>query len=69
MHCARGPGQAYKSDVHAVSPEQPPLEADLARAQGDIAWAEHLVLVYPTCWGAFPARAADLLAVNQVPAS
>lgn len=45
----------FDLDVHAVSPEQQPLEPDLQRAQQDIQWAEHLVLVYPTWWGTFPA--------------
>jgi putative NADPH-quinone reductase/1,4-dihydroxy-2-naphthoate octaprenyltransferase len=45
----------FDPDVHAVSPEQQPLESDLVRAQTDIAWAEHLVFVYPTWWGTFPA--------------
>ena len=31
------------------------LEPDLKRAQEDIKWAEHLVFVYPTWWGAIPA--------------
>ncbi|HSQ73008.1 MAG TPA: NAD(P)H-dependent oxidoreductase, partial [Rubrivivax sp.] len=45
----------FDPDVHAASPEQQPLEADLLRAQRDIRWAEHLVFVYPTWWGTFPA--------------
>jgi putative NADPH-quinone reductase/1,4-dihydroxy-2-naphthoate octaprenyltransferase len=45
----------YDPDVHAVSPEQQPLEPDLLRAQRDIQWAEHVVFVYPTWWGTFPA--------------
>ena len=45
----------FDPDVHAVSPKQQPLETDLVRAQRDIAWAEHLVFVYPTWWGTFPA--------------
>ena len=32
-----------------------PLEPDLAAAQADIAWASHLVWVYPIWWGAMPA--------------
>lgn len=32
-----------------------PLERDLLQAQEDITWAEHLVFVYPTWWGAMPA--------------
>jgi putative NADPH-quinone reductase/1,4-dihydroxy-2-naphthoate octaprenyltransferase len=32
-----------------------PVEPDLARARALIAWAEHLVLVYPTWWGTMPA--------------
>lgn len=45
----------FDPDVHTVSPEQQPLEPDLVRAQRDIGWAEHLVFVYPTWWGTFPA--------------
>lgn len=32
-----------------------PLEPDLAAAQAAIAWAQHLVFVYPVWWGAMPA--------------
>ena len=45
----------FDPNVHTVSPEQQPLELDLVRAQRDIDWAEHLVFVYPTWWGTFPA--------------
>jgi putative NADPH-quinone reductase/1,4-dihydroxy-2-naphthoate octaprenyltransferase len=45
----------FDPDVQAVSPEQQPLEPDLQRAQQDMQWAEHLVFVYPTWWGTFPA--------------
>ena len=45
----------FDTDVHEVSPEQQPLEPDLVHAQRDICWAEHLVFVYPTWWGTFPA--------------
>ena len=31
------------------------LEPDLKKAQADILWAEHLVLVFPTWWSSFPA--------------
>ncbi len=31
------------------------LEPDLKKAQADILWAEHIVFVYPTWWGAMPA--------------
>jgi putative NADPH-quinone reductase len=31
------------------------LEPDLVKCQDDILWAEHIVLVYPTWWGAMPA--------------
>lgn len=31
------------------------LETDLAGAREAIAWAEHLVIVYPTWWGGMPA--------------
>ena len=32
-----------------------PLEPDLRAAQADIAWARHLVWVYPIWWGGMPA--------------
>jgi NAD(P)H dehydrogenase (quinone) len=32
-----------------------PLEADLQHAQAQIAWAEHIALIYPIWWGAAPA--------------
>ena len=51
----------FDPDVHALSPEQQPLEPDLVRAQCDIAWAEHLVFIYPTWWGTFPARLKGFL--------
>jgi putative NADPH-quinone reductase len=31
------------------------LEPDLLKVQQDIAWAEHLVFVYPNWWGSMPA--------------
>ena len=31
------------------------LETDLVSAQAGISWAQHLVFVYPTWWGAMPA--------------
>jgi len=45
----------FDPNVHADSPEHQPLEPELVRAQSDIHWAEHLILVYPTWWGTFPA--------------
>ena len=45
----------FDPNVHTASPEQQSLESDLVRAQHDIDWAEHLVFVYPTWWGTFPA--------------
>ncbi len=32
-----------------------PLEPDLLAAQAAIRWAQHLVFIYPTWWGAMPA--------------
>jgi 1,4-dihydroxy-2-naphthoate polyprenyltransferase len=46
----------FDPDVHVDSPEHQALEPALAQAQGDIAWAEHIVFVYPTWWGTFPAQ-------------
>lgn len=51
----------FDPDVIALSPEQQTLEPDLVRAQQDIAWAEHLVFVYPTWWGTYPARLKGFL--------
>ena len=31
------------------------LEPDLKTAQADILWANHIVVIYPTWWGAYPA--------------
>lgn len=31
------------------------LEPDLVKAQEDISWADHLVLIYPNWWSTFPA--------------
>ena len=46
---------SFDSLLHTASPEQQSLEPDLVRAQADIAWAEHVVVVFPTWWGTFPA--------------
>jgi 1,4-dihydroxy-2-naphthoate polyprenyltransferase len=46
---------AFATDVVTVSPLQQPLEPDLERARALIAWAEHLVFVYPNWWGTMPA--------------
>ena len=45
----------FDPSVHEASPEQQSLEPDLVPAQRAIYWAEHLVFVYPTWWGTFPA--------------
>lgn len=45
----------FDPDVHTFSPEQQSLEPDLIGAQRDILWAQHLVFVYPTWWGTYPA--------------
>lgn len=52
---------SFDPDVHAHSPEHQTLEPGLAAAQADIGWAEHLVFVYPTWWGTFPARLKGFL--------
>ena len=51
----------FDPNVHTASPEQQSLEPDLVRAQRDIDWAEHLVFVYPTWWGTFPALLTGFL--------
>lgn len=45
----------FDPTVHRASPLDQPLEADLQRAQERIAWADHLVFVYPAWWGTMPA--------------
>ena len=46
---------AFDPDVRCPSPADQALEPDLADALGLIAWADHLVFVYPTWWGTVPA--------------
>ncbi|WP_028454752.1 NAD(P)H-dependent oxidoreductase [Chitinilyticum litopenaei] len=41
--------------LHAGFDGGQPLEPDLVEAQEQIAWAQHLVFVYPIWWGAMPA--------------
>jgi len=52
---------AFAVDVTTVSPLQQPLEPDLERARALIAWADHLVFVYPNWWGTMPARLKGFL--------
>jgi 1,4-dihydroxy-2-naphthoate polyprenyltransferase len=51
----------FDPDVHEVSPADQPLEPDLERARALIAWAQHLVFVYPGWWGVGPARLKGFL--------
>lgn len=46
---------AFDPRLHAGYQSEQALEPDLRAAQAQIAWAEHLVWVYPTWWGAMPA--------------
>jgi len=46
---------SFDPAVHCQSPDLQALEPDLVQAQDDIAWAEHLVFVFPTWWGTSPA--------------
>ncbi|WP_018861540.1 NAD(P)H-dependent oxidoreductase [Thioalkalivibrio sp. ALJ3] len=41
--------------VHTPSPNQQALEHDLDAARALVAWADHLVFVFPTWWGTMPA--------------
>lgn len=41
--------------ARTARPEDQPLENDLMAAQEAILWADHLVVVYPTWWGTYPA--------------
>jgi 1,4-dihydroxy-2-naphthoate octaprenyltransferase len=44
----------FDRDVHSFDPEVQPVEKDVRRAKELIAWADHLVFVYPTWWGTMP---------------
>jgi putative NADPH-quinone reductase/1,4-dihydroxy-2-naphthoate octaprenyltransferase len=44
----------FDRDVHSYDPAVQPIEKDLRRARDLIAWADHLVFVYPTWWGTMP---------------
>jgi 1,4-dihydroxy-2-naphthoate octaprenyltransferase len=46
----------FNPDVEERSPASQPLEPCLEAARQDIDWANHLILVFPTWWGTFPAR-------------
>lgn len=46
----------FDPDVHPPSPLQQPLEPDLAVAWEKIAWADHLLFVFPAWWGVGPAK-------------
>ena len=46
----------FNPDVFTVSPRHQYYEEDVVKAQELIAWADHLVFVYPTWWGTMPAR-------------
>lgn len=46
----------FDPDVHTLSPLAQPLEPDLAYAWESIAWADHLVFVFPAWWGVGPAK-------------
>jgi putative NADPH-quinone reductase/1,4-dihydroxy-2-naphthoate octaprenyltransferase len=46
----------FDPDVHTPSPLAQPLEPDLAQAWDWIAWADHLLVVFPAWWGTGPAR-------------
>lgn len=45
----------FDPHVRLPSPADQRLEGDLVCARGLIDWAEHLVFVYPTWWGTYPA--------------
>jgi putative NADPH-quinone reductase len=49
------PDMQFDPLVRTPRPEEQPLEDDLKAAQEAILWAEHLVFVYPTWWGTYPA--------------
>ena len=52
---------SFNPDVVEGSPAAQALEPDLERARALIAWADHLVLVFPNWWGTMPARLKGFL--------
>lgn len=46
---------AFDPILHSGFKQRQELEPDLVKAQEDIAWADHLVICYPTWWGGMPA--------------
>jgi 1,4-dihydroxy-2-naphthoate octaprenyltransferase len=52
---------AFEPDVTVPDIRYQPLEDDIRRAQQRVAWADHLVFVYPTWWGTMPARLKGFL--------
>ena len=46
---------SFDPHVRVASPRDQPLEPDLEALRREIAWARHLVLVFPTWWGTMPA--------------
>ncbi|HEX5077903.1 MAG TPA: NAD(P)H-dependent oxidoreductase [Geminicoccaceae bacterium] len=44
----------FDRDVRSFHPAAQPVEKDLRHARRLIAWADHLVFVYPTWWGTMP---------------
>jgi 1,4-dihydroxy-2-naphthoate polyprenyltransferase len=44
----------FDRDVRSFSPDVQAIEKDLRHAREAIAWADHLVFVYPTWWGTMP---------------
>ena len=51
----------FDPDVTVPDIRAQPLEDDIRRAQQRVAWADHLVFVYPTWWGTMPARLKGFL--------
>jgi putative NADPH-quinone reductase/1,4-dihydroxy-2-naphthoate octaprenyltransferase len=47
---------AFDPDVRSANPGRQALEPDLAAARAALDAAQHLVFVYPTWWGVYPAR-------------
>jgi 1,4-dihydroxy-2-naphthoate polyprenyltransferase len=52
---------SFALDVTEPSPSDQALEQDLQAAAALIAWADHIVFVFPTWWGTMPARLKGFL--------
>ena len=51
----------FDPNVVTASPRQQPVEPSISAAMELVAWADHLVFVFPTWWGTMPAALKGFL--------